>query len=72
LFYRVATILIEQAIEGNPQLSITDAVAALLQTWNQSYRYHKFDAVHFAEIQGVSLPVKRGAASINSRDSSPQ
>ena len=54
LFYRVATVLIEQATEGTSELSIADAVAALLQTWNQSYyRYHKFDAVHFAEIQGV-------------------
>lgn len=54
LFYRVATILIEQVIKGNPELSITDAVAALLQTWNRSYyRYHKFDAAHFAEIQRI-------------------
>lgn len=54
LFYRVATVLIQQATEGNTELSIADAVAALLQTWNQSYyRYHKFDAVHFAEIQRV-------------------
>lgn len=54
LFYRVATVLIEQAIEGSLELSITDAVAALLQTWNQSYyRYHKFDGTHFAEIQRI-------------------
>ena len=54
LFYRVATTLIEQAVKGNSDLSITDAVAALLQTWNQSYyRYHKFDTAHFAEIQGI-------------------
>jgi len=54
LFYRVATVLIEQATEGTSELSIADAVAALLQTWNQSYyRYHKFDAAHFAEIQRV-------------------
>lgn len=54
LFYRVATILIEQAVQGNAELSITDAVAALLQTWNMSYyRYHKFDAQHFTDIQRV-------------------
>lgn len=54
LFYRVATVLIEQAIEGNPELSITDAVAALLQNWNRSYyRYHRFDTEHFAEIQRI-------------------
>ena len=54
LLYRVATVLIEQATKGNTELSIADAVAALLQTWNQSYyRYHKFDAVHFAEIEEV-------------------
>jgi hypothetical protein len=54
LFYRVATVLIEQAIEGSLELSIADAVAALLQTWNQSYyRYHKFDGTHFAEIERI-------------------
>jgi hypothetical protein len=46
--------LIEQAIKGNLEISITDAVAALLQTWNRSYyRYHKFDAAHFEEIQRI-------------------
>jgi hypothetical protein len=54
LFYRVATILVAQAIEGNPELPITDAVAALLQTWNRSYyRYHVFDAAHYNEISRV-------------------
>ena len=43
-----------QAIKGNAELPITDAVAALLQTWNRNYyRYHKFDVAHFAEIQTV-------------------
>lgn len=54
LFYRVATVLIEQAVQRNTELSITDAVAALLQTWNMSYyRFHKFDAQHYADIQRV-------------------
>jgi hypothetical protein len=54
LFYRVATLLVDQAIKGNPKLSITDAVAALLQTWNRNYyRYHEFDAAHYNEISRV-------------------
>ncbi len=54
LFYRVATTLIEQAIKGNLDVSITDSVAALLQTWNMSYyRFRKFDAAHFEEIQRI-------------------
>jgi hypothetical protein len=54
LFYRVARTLIEQAIKGNLDVSITDAVAALLQTWNRSYyRFRKFDVAHFEEIHKV-------------------
>ena len=54
LFYRVATTLIEQAIEGNLDISITDAVAVLLQTLNRSYyRFRKFDAAHFSKIHRI-------------------
>ena len=54
LFYRVATTLVKQAIKGNLDISTTDAVAALLQTWNMSYyRFRKFDAAHFEEIQRI-------------------
>jgi hypothetical protein len=44
LFYRAATYLIAQAHEGKTPLSIAEAVAVLLQTWNRMYfRFHKFN-----------------------------
>lgn len=51
LFYRAATELVSLAIKKKTALSVTEAVAVLLQTWNREYyRYRKFDADHFQEI----------------------
>ncbi len=43
LFYRAATELVDLAIRGATQLSVTEAVAVLLQTWNRAY-YHTADS----------------------------
>lgn len=52
LFYRVAIELIDLAIRGDTSLSVGEALAVLLQTWNKVfYRYHKFDSQHFSEIE---------------------
>jgi hypothetical protein len=52
LFYRAATELVDLAICEKTSLSVAEAVAVLLQTWNQAYyRYHKFDGEHFAAIE---------------------
>lgn len=37
LFYRVATELIELSIKGEARLSVAEALAVLLQTWNRNY-----------------------------------
>jgi len=52
LFYRAATELVRLALEGNVCLSLTEAIAVLLQTWNSSfYRYHqKFSNQHFTDL----------------------
>lgn len=52
LFYRAATELVSRAFRGDSSLSIAEALAVLLQTWNQSfYRYRPFDSQHFSDIE---------------------
>jgi hypothetical protein len=52
LFYRAATELVDLAIHEKTSLSVAEAVAVLLQTWNRAYyRYHPFDGEHFANIE---------------------
>jgi len=55
LFYRAATELVGRALRGPSDLTVAEALAILLLTWNKCYyRFHKaFDAAHFAEIEGV-------------------
>jgi hypothetical protein len=54
LFYRAATELVDQAIQGNSSLSLAEALAVLLQTWNSAYyRYSAFDNQHFTDIENI-------------------
>jgi len=54
LFYRAATELVDRALRGQASLTIAEAVAVLLQTWNRSYyQYRRFDGQHFAEIDAL-------------------
>lgn len=55
LFYRAATELVALAIDQATSLSVAEALAVLLQTWNSSYyRFHgKFDDNHFHELEYV-------------------
>lgn len=51
LFYRVATELIELAIKGETKVTLSDALAVLLKTWNSYYyRFRPFDEEHFKKI----------------------
>jgi hypothetical protein len=51
LFYRVATELVDLALRGATSLTVAEALAVLLQTWNKTYyQYRKFDNAHFASI----------------------
>ena len=51
LFYRAATSLVELARKGSAPLTVTEAVAVLLQTWNSAfYRYRPFDKQHFTDL----------------------
>ena len=52
LFYRAAIELVDLAIQGKTTLSLAEALAVLLQTWNKAYyRYKVFDTRHFADIE---------------------
>lgn len=52
LFYRAAMELVDLAIREQVCLTVAEALAVLLQTWNRAYyQYRKFDAEHFADIE---------------------
>jgi hypothetical protein len=52
LFYRAATELAGLALRGESGLSLTEAIAVLLQTWNKDYyRFHRFDSQHFSDLE---------------------
>lgn len=55
LFYRAASELISLSLREPTRMSVAEALAILLQTWNKNYyRFHKtFDAAHFAEIEAL-------------------
>ncbi len=54
LFYRAATELVGLALQGKTSLSLTEALAVLLQTWNEAfYRYTPFDSQHFSDLEDV-------------------
>lgn len=52
LFYRAAMELVTLALEKKTSLSVAEALAVFLQTWNKMfYRYRGFDSHHFTEIE---------------------
>lgn len=51
LFYRVATELVDLAIQKRSTLTLTEALAVLLQTWNRAYyQFRRFDDQHFTDL----------------------
>ena len=54
LFYKAATELVSLAIGGQTSLTLSDAIAVLLQTWNREYyRFRKFDTQHYTDIDNL-------------------
>lgn len=52
LIYRAATELVDLAMRGATSLSVAEALAVLLQTWNRMYyTYRRFDSQHFSDIK---------------------
>jgi hypothetical protein len=68
LFYRAATELMGLAVQGETSLSITEALAVLLQTWNRAfYRFTPFDSRHFADLERVVTTNQQDFASLRER-----
>lgn len=54
LFYRAATELVDLALRHSTSLTVAEALAVLLQTWNKAYyQFRKFDNSHFASIEDL-------------------
>lgn len=54
LFYRTAKELVDLAIRKETSLTVAEALAVLLQTWNMAYyRYRAFDSKHFSDIENI-------------------
>ncbi len=54
LFYRAATELVGLALQGKTTLSVPEALAVLLQTWNRAfYRFTPFDTQHFSNLEDL-------------------
>jgi hypothetical protein len=52
LFYKVAIELIDLVRRGATRVSLEEALAVLLQTWNRThYRFKPFDEAHFLAIR---------------------
>jgi hypothetical protein len=69
LFYRVATELVDLALRGATSLTVAEALAVLLQTWNKTYyQYRKFDNAHFAEYCAAVGHASRQAGRIPEAD----
>jgi len=52
LFYRAARDLIERARHGDSTLSLPEALAVLLLTWNRAfYRFRKLAEPHLTELE---------------------
>ncbi len=55
LFYRAARELVDLRLQGVSSLTLAEAAAVLLQTWNRDYyRFHgPFDKQHFAALEAA-------------------
>jgi hypothetical protein len=51
VFYRAATYLVEQALQGGAPITLSEALVVLLQTWNRAYyQYHPPGPDHLDQI----------------------
>jgi hypothetical protein len=56
------------ALRGKTSLSITEALAVLLQTWNRAfYRFKPFDSQHVADLERVVTTNQRTLAALRER-----
>ena len=64
VFYRAATELVDLALRRAISLTVAEALAVLLQTWNKNfYRFgNTFDEQHFADIERLLQRYKKPLA----------
>jgi hypothetical protein len=68
LFFRVATGLVDLAIRGVTSLSVAEALAVLLQTWNAAYyRFLAFDSQHYFDIDHLIASYRQVLADFRPR-----
>ena len=68
LFYRAAAELVDLAIRDQSSLSVPEALAVLLQTWNKAYyRFKAFDQDHFGEIDTLISEHRELLATLRTR-----
>jgi hypothetical protein len=68
VFYRAATDLVDFALRRMASVSVSEAVAVLLQTWNRSYyRYHPATARHYEDLEAVLTQHRAWLAGIRAR-----
>lgn len=69
LFYKAATQLVLLSLAGRTTLTISEAIAVLLQTWNREfYRFRKFSAQHFAAIDKLLLSQTPALSVVQNKD----
>jgi hypothetical protein len=69
LFYTVATELIELSMEGKTSISVPEALAVLLQTWNRTYYRFRgaFDEGHLRKLERLCESTQTTTATFRSR-----
>lgn len=69
LFYKVATELIDLSLKGATRISLAEALAVLLQTWNKAhYQYRGFDEQHFKDIEQLISSNQAAVTKFRSRE----
>jgi hypothetical protein len=54
VFYRAATYLVEQTLQGRAPITLSEALAVLLQTWNRAYyQYHPPGPDHLDHVDAL-------------------
>jgi hypothetical protein len=69
LFYKAATELVDSAWKGHSSLSLAEATAVLLKTWNESfYRFRPFTEEHYLKLEALLESYHESLARYRQRD----
>jgi len=69
LFYKAATELVDSAWREHSSLTLAEAIAVLLKTWNESfYRFHPFTEEHYLDLEALLESRQESLARYRQRD----